>query len=70
MLLGNCFPFFEEIKYIQVAASVLDEKTFERELRPLKMIKDNYEKIIITLDTLPIEKDGIRVMNAKEFLLQ
>ena len=60
---------FEETKYIQVAASVLDEKTFERELRPLQIIKDNYEKIIITLDTLPIEKDGIKVVNAKEFLL-
>ena len=61
---------FEEVKYIQVAASVIDEKTFERELRPLQMIKDNYEKIIITLDTLPIEKDGIKVVNAKDFLLQ
>lgn len=49
--------------------SVLDEKTFERELKPLKSIKDNYEKTIITLDTLPIEKDGIKVLNAKDFLL-
>ena len=57
------------VKYIQVALSVLDEKTFERELKPLKSIKDNYEKTIITLDTLPIEKDGIKVLNAKDFLL-
>ena len=61
---------FGEIKYIQVAATVLDEKTLERELRPLQIIKDNYKKMIITLDTLPIEKDGIKVVNAKEFLLQ
>ena len=61
---------FEEIKYIQVAATVLDENALERELRPLQKIKDNYEKIIITLDTLPIEKDGIKVINAKDFLLQ
>ena len=59
-----------EVKYIQVALSVLDENTFERELRPLKLIKDNYEKMIITLDTLPMEKDGIKVINAKEFLLE
>ena len=58
-----------DVKYIQVALSVLDEKTFERELKPLKSIKDNYEKTIITLDTLPIEKDGIKVLNAKDFLL-
>ena len=58
-----------DVKYIQVATSVLDVKTFERELRPLKSIKDNYEKFIISFDTLPIEKDGIKVINAKNFLL-
>lgn len=58
-----------DVKYIQVATSVLDVKTFERELRPLKSIKDNYEKLIISFDTLPIEKDGIKVINAKNFLL-
>ena len=58
-----------EIKYIQVALSVLDEKTFEREINPLKSIRDNYEKVIITLDTLPMKKDGIKVINAKKFLL-
>lgn len=57
------------IQYIQVATSVLDEMTFERELRPLKLVRDNYKKIIITLDTLPIKKDGIEVVNAKDFLL-
>ena len=57
------------IKYIQVALSVLNGRIFERELKPLKSIRDNYEKIIITLDTLPMEKDGIKVVNAKDFLL-
>ena len=28
------------------------EETFEREMRPLQEIKDNYEKIILTLDHL------------------
>ncbi|MCI6075881.1 MAG: ATP-binding protein, partial [Catenibacterium mitsuokai] len=36
--------------YIQVTASLVDENTFNREIRPLKQIKDNYEKIILTLD--------------------
>ena len=58
-----------DIQYVQVAASVLDEMTFEHELKPLKLVKDNYKKMIITLDTLPIKKDGIEVINAKDFLL-
>ena len=54
--------------YIQVAASVLDPATFEREITPLKRIKDNYPKYILTLDTLPMEEDGIRQINVLDFL--
>ena len=38
------------IVYYQVTADMTAEETFEREMRPLKEIKDNYEKIILTLD--------------------
>ena len=38
------------LKYIQVALSVRDEETLQRELLPLQEIKDNYPKYIITLD--------------------
>ena len=61
---------FDNRKYYQVAASVLDENTFKRELRPLESIKDNYEKTILTMDrnfTAPI--NGIRVVNIVDFLL-
>ncbi len=58
-------------KYYQVASSVLDENTFLREVRPLKMIKDNYEKYIISYDKMPTtDSDGIRVINVIDFLLE
>ena len=58
----------EGIKYIQVALSVRDEKTLERELNPLKNINDNYPKYIITLDYDNVDYDGIKQINALDFL--
>lgn len=58
----------EEIIYIQVSLSLIDEKTRERELRPLEMIEDNYPKIILSLDTLDFSKSGIKNINAEQFL--
>lgn len=57
--------------YIQVAATVRDEQTLERELRPLKAIKDNYPKMILTLDDDPQgDYDGIIRKNALEWLME
>ncbi|MDR1421321.1 MAG: ATP-binding protein [Coriobacteriales bacterium] len=57
------------IVYLQVAASVRDPKTLERELAPLKKIKDHYPKLLLTLDEDPNgDFDGIRRMNALEWL--
>ena len=56
--------------YFQVALSVRDEKTLERELRSLRAIKDHYPKILLTLDDDPeAHYDGIRRINAREWLL-
>jgi predicted AAA+ superfamily ATPase len=56
-------------KYIQVAASVRDENTLERELRPLQKIQDHYPKCIMTLDRDPIaDYEGIRRINALDYL--
>lgn len=56
--------------YIQVAATVRDENTLLRELRPLKMIDDNYPKILLTLDDDPnADFDGIKKQNALDWLL-
>ena len=58
------------ITYFQVALSVRDEKTLERELRPLAAIRDHYPKIILTLDDDPeMHYDGIRRINARDWLL-
>ncbi len=39
-----------EKKYIQVTESMLAESARNRGLRPLKLINDNYEKIVISMD--------------------
>ena len=56
--------------YFQVALSVRDETTLERELRPLAAIRDHYPKVILTLDDDPeAHYDGIRRINARDWLL-
>ncbi len=60
----------KNIEYIQVAQSVLDEKTLARELAPLKKINDHFPKILLTLDEWPANNyDGITQMNALDWLL-
>lgn len=57
-------------KYFQVSATVRNEATLARELRPLKQIKDNYPKILLTLDDDPVaDYDGIKRMNALDWLM-
>ena len=57
--------------YIQVTASLVDENTFNREIRPLKQIEDNYEKIILTLDRYTLGNyEGIKVINIVEWVLE
>ena len=57
--------------YIQVCASVLDETTRARELKPLRSIPDQYEKILITQDRTYIKDfEGIRNVNIVDFLLE
>ena len=60
----------ESTIYIQVAATVRDENTLQRELRPLQRINDNYPKLILTLDDDPnADYAGIRRINALEWLI-
>ncbi len=59
-----------EVVYYQVCASVLDEETLKRELRPLDRITDHYPKYILTLDNLPVASyNGIRRINVIDWLL-
>ena len=61
----------QEVAYYQVAATVRDEATLERELHPLKMVKDNYPKIILSLDVAPVAyHNGIKIQNVLDWLLE
>ena len=56
--------------YIQVTESTQSPETRERELRPLQMIPDNYEKIILSMDRSYITSyDGIKSLNLIDWLL-
>lgn len=59
-----------EPRYFQVSLSVRNEETLARELAPLKTIRDQYPKVLITLDPdPPLDHDGIHQISAVEFLL-
>lgn len=61
----------DEIIYYQVTADMTSEETFEREMRPLKQIRDNYEKIILTLDKFSVGNyEGIKVINVVDWLME
>lgn len=56
--------------YIQVTESMLSPETRERELRPLYMIPDNYEKIVLSMDRSYINSyDGIKSLHLIDWLL-
>ena len=58
-------------EYFQVAATVREEATLQRELRPLQKINDHYPKVILTLDDDPdADYQGIRRINALQWLIQ
>lgn len=60
----------DEIKYYQVTADMTAESTFTREMRSLKAINDNYEKIVLTLDRFTLGNyEGIKVINGLDWLL-
>ncbi|MCI8925694.1 MAG: ATP-binding protein [Lachnospiraceae bacterium] len=56
--------------YIQVTESMQLPETRERELRPLRMIPDNYEKIVLSMDRNYINSyDGIKSLYLIDWLL-
>lgn len=56
--------------YIQVTASMLDENTRARELRPLRALHDSFPRTVITLDPFStgLTEDGIHIVRATEWL--
>ena len=52
-------------QYFQVTADMAAQETFEREIRPLENIRDNYEKTILTMDRLTpgnYKRDTVRYL--------
>ena len=59
------------LHYYQVTADMTNEDTFDREIRPLQSIKDNYEKTILTMDHMtPGDYEGIKVVHLLDWLLE
>lgn len=57
-------------RYFQVTADMTAKETFDREIRPLESIRDNYEKTVLTMDRLtPGNYNGIRVQYLPDWLL-
>ena len=60
----------DEKTYIQVTESMMSEDVRKRELAPLQSIRDNYEKIVLSLEPgLDASYDGIKSENLIEWLL-
>ena len=60
----------EEKIYYQVTQEMRSEETITRELAPLNEIKDNFPKIVLTLDSnIKLTEDGIRIINLLDFML-
>ena len=56
--------------YIQVTESMMSEDVRKRELAPLQKVKDNYEKIVLSMDPgLDSTYDGIKSLNIIDWLL-
>lgn len=59
-----------EKKYIQVTEEISSEAVRERELSPLRQIRDNYEKDVIVLNcSIPTDQEGIKIIRLLDFLL-
>ena len=53
---------------IQVAYLLADDKTLEREIRPLRAIGDNYPRLMLSMDShFREDHEGIRWMNVRKF---
>lgn len=56
--------------YVQVTESMMSEEVRTRELAPLQRIRDNYEKMVLSLDTdFDSSYDGIKSVNLMEWLI-
>ena len=60
----------EEKIYYQVTEEMASEKTKERELAPLRLVKDNYKKVVLVMRTESTASiEGIKIQKVFDFLL-
>ena len=58
------------VLYVQVTDEMFASETREREVAPLKSIRDNHEKIVVVRQgSYDTDIDGIRIVNARDFFL-
>lgn len=59
-----------ERRHVQVTDNMMDERTRERELAPLRSIRDAFPKMVVVREgTYGTDVDGIRIVGAREFFL-
>lgn len=59
-----------DVIYVQVAESIKDPAAFEREFKPLKMVRDYNKRVVITTDYDANESyDGIKHINILDYLV-
>lgn len=61
-----------EMLYVQVAMTISNEATYQREFGNLKLIRDNYPKYLVTLDpnAALVNDSGIIACTMRDFLLR
>ncbi len=60
----------EEKIYVQAAYLLSDEKVIEREFGAYDGISDNYPKYVISMDRVPLSRNGVIHMNLVDFLMR
>lgn len=54
--------------YVQVCFQLASEEIGDSEFRPLKLIDDNFEKFVISMDDFDFSREGIKHLNMIKFL--
>jgi len=58
----------DEYRYVQVAMTIMEQNTENREYAPFAKIRDNYPKYLLTMDTLLQKRDGVIHQNITDFI--
>ena len=59
-----------KIIFVQVAYSVVNESTYNREMKPFRLLDNSNEKILITTDKVDYSTSTVRHIELEKFLLQ